>query len=480
MFRSFLSWRWLLARRTNLIGVVGIFLGVGVPILILAIMSGFLEQQRSILRGDLADVVVEPLFLAREDGTEVTRDPLPLLELCRADARVAHTTARLSWHGILSQGGDSAEYSQMRLTGEDGHYSAVELLGVDVATPTKVELATLALWLRLQGFPAVLGVEDELDATDLFASLVREPNYGARVEHPLVPFAPPPNYRPRGRPKASVVLGDRLFYHLGVRRGSILHVSTAVPHPVTGELVPATREFVVAGSFRTGNRELDLSRMYLERSELADVLGDGREFSEVLVDLSDYDRDAQAFHADLVAAGTASGALRGSGAPEVRTWEQYRGPILKAIRNERVMMGVMLSLVLVVAGFTIFAILSMLVTEKRRDIGILTALGATPRGIGATFLMIGLWDALIGATLGAGAGVWAALEIGALERWLSRTFGVEIFDRRIFAFDHIPTRLEPAGIAAMVVLAFVCALGFASIPAWRAARLDPLEALRYE
>jgi lipoprotein-releasing system permease protein len=153
---------------------------------------------------------------------------------------------------------------------------------------------------------------------------------------------------------------------------------------------------------------------------------------------------------------------------------------LGAIENERVLMAIMLSLVLVVAGFTIFAILSMMVTEKRRDIGVLAALGATPRGIQQLFLMIAFWDALLGGLLGGVLGTWGALEIDAIERWLSRTFGVQIFDRSVYLFDHIPSVVQPLWVATIVMGAFLCALVFAAIPAWRAARLDPLDALRYE
>jgi lipoprotein-releasing system permease protein len=156
------------------------------------------------------------------------------------------------------------------------------------------------------------------------------------------------------------------------------------------------------------------------------------------------------------------------------------GNLLGAIENERVLMAIMLSLVLVVASFTIFAILSMMVSEKRRDIGILTALGATPRGVQQLFLMIAFWDALLGGLLGAVFGTWGALKIDPIERWLSSTFGIQIFNRNVYLFDHIPAVVQPLWVGAIVLGGFVCSLLFAAIPAWRAARLDPLEALRYE
>ena len=165
---------------------------------------------------------------------------------------------------------------------------------------------------------------------------------------------------------------------------------------------------------------------------------------------------------------------------EFRRWEDFRATLLRAIENEKSLMGIMLSLVLVVAGFTVFALLSMMVTEKRRDIGILCALGATPRGVLAMFLMIGAWQAFIGAAAGALAGVWGAINIDAIERSLSATFGFEIFDRDIYLFDHIPSEVTPLGVAWIVGGAVFCTLLFAAIPAWRASRLDPVEALRHE
>jgi lipoprotein-releasing system permease protein len=227
---------------------------------------------------------------------------------------------------------------------------------------------------------------------------------------------------------------------------------------------------------------MDLGRVYVERAELADLLGDTQQYSEVLVRLKSYEKDGARLAAELRADLELKGLIRGGGmgGTEVRTWEEFRGNLLGAIENERVLMMIMLSLVLLVAGFTVFAILSMMVTEKRRDIGILCAIGATPKGILDLFLFIAFWDALIGATFGAILGIWGAIKIDVIEQKVSRLIGKQIFNREVYLFDHIPSVVEPLWVAMIVLGAFACALAFAAIPALRAARMDPLTALRYE
>ena len=165
---------------------------------------------------------------------------------------------------------------------------------------------------------------------------------------------------------------------------------------------------------------------------------------------------------------------------EVRTWEEFRGPLLRAIENQRSLMAVLLSLVLLVAGFTVFAILSMMVREKRRDVGILAALGATPGGLVSLFVMISVWDVLLGAAVGTGLGIWAANEIDAIERFLSDLLGVQIINRELYLFDTLPSRVDPASVAVVLVGTVVATVLAALLPAWRASRLDPLQAVRQD
>ncbi len=460
MYRTFLSWRFLRRRRTNLIGVFGIFLGVGALILILSIMTGFLEQQRDSVRGSLSDIVIT---LPPVEGTDRPRVAQPILDRLRADPRVDAATAHLGWLCILAL--DSERSKQLLSNSQLGQYAGVKLTGIDP--------------------------DEEAKATEFRESLTRASDHGApRVLDPSHPFAPPPGRDgSTGRPRASVIVGEQMYLANGLYQGASISLLTAVPDENSANgWAPKKREFVVAGTFRSKENEMDLSRIYVERGQLARFLAGvneddplpetALEYSEVLVKLKDYERDGVAVVADFKRELLASNLIDEEG--EIRTWEEYRGTILGAIENERTLMGIMLALILLVASFTIFAILSMMVTEKRRDVGILSALGATPRGIQQLFLMIAFWDALVGGVLGAVIGTWGALEIDGIERWLSRTFGVQIFNRDVYLFDHIPSVVQPLWVATIVLGAFLCALLFAALPAWRAARLDPLEALRYE
>jgi ABC-type lipoprotein release transport system permease subunit len=435
------------------------------------------------VRGNLSDIVIQPAGFQRADRSPLPATAGPLLTRIRQDERVAACTARLSFYGILSlAGADARDSGSIISSTQHGELMAVQLMGVDVLTREREALGDAAAGLAALGFPVEPApLQDEFDATDFRASLEREPFRGMPVADPRTPFDPPADPA-EGLELASVIIGEQLAHYLRIVRGQRIRITTGTPDPVTGEFRPSNRDFVVAGTFRSGENETDINRIYFPRSELHDFVGLERDFSEVLVKLHDYERDGEAVAKELRTALDEAGLIRGGtyAFTEVRTWEEFRGTLLGAIENERVLMAIMLSLVLVVAGFTVFAILSMMVTEKQRDIGILTAMGATPRGILGLFLMIAFWDALLGVTLGAIMGTWAAIKIDAIELWLSRTFDVQIFDRSVYYFDHIPSVVHPVAVAAIVVGAFLITLLFAAIPAWRASRMDPVEALRYE
>ncbi len=465
MFRYVLSWRYLVKRRTNLIAIVGLFLAVGALIMILSIMTGFLEANRSFLRGSLSDVVIAPLFGERSDGTQVREDPEALVELVRADPRVRAASARLRYYGILHR---------------PGYVGAGGLAETAGGVLARTGVATLAA-VQLVGVdpPAADGVGSALHANDpsgFAAALAREPQKGVRVADPRSPFRRPPDF-PADGPEP-VVVGEQLFAALELARGDVLEIVTARPD-ADAAVEPRRLRFTVAGTFRSGQNDADLSWIYVARPALAAMVG-GRSFSEACVELFDYERDGAAFGADVARALDTARMIKGDRRYEVRTWESFEGSLVGAIENQRSLMAIILSLVLLVAGFTVFAILSMMVREKRRDVGILTALGATPGGLVSLFLLISLWDVMLGAASGALVGTWAALEIDAIERGLSSVLGVDIINRDMYLFDTIPSRVQPEAVALVLVGTLVAALLAALVPAWSASRLDPLQAVRLE
>ena len=479
MFRYFLSWRYMTSRRTNLIAIVGLFLAVGALVMILSIMTGFIAEHRNFFRGSMADVVVTPIFLPRSDGSTV-RDDLPeLLSVLREDERVEACTARLTYYGILERPGYAPSGTQAEFGGgvlartAKVTLAGVQLVGIDVLTADRIQLRAIAIRAALLGLRFQAELQDEFDTSNLFQALTRQSIHGTPVREAWDPF------RTQDSALPGVVVGEQLFRSLGLAAGETIDVLTARPDPHSGRVEHRRQRFTVNGSFRSGENQSDMTHIYVDRRTLGKFVGGDRAYSQVVVNLHDYETDGEALclemRGELEQRGLLHGFLR---TPEVRTWESQLAGVLPAIENQRTLMAVMLSLVLMVAGFTVFAILSMMIAEKRRDIGILSALGATPGNVVSLFLMIATWDVVLGASLGAAVGSLAAIKIDAIERWLSDAIGVQILDRTLYGFDTIPSQVDPLAVTVILLGTLFLTLLFAAIPAWRASRLDPLQAAR--
>lgn len=164
----------------------------------------------------------------------------------------------------------------------------------------------------------------------------------------------------------------------------------------------------------------------------------------------------------------------------VRTWEQKQGPLLAAVAVETAILNVLLFLIIAVAGFGILAIFFMIVVEKTRDIGILKALGAHSSGVMTIFLSYGLGLGFVGAGAGVALGLLFVWRINDIEAVLTRLTGIEIFDERIYYFPEIPTHVEAGMVLWVACGAILIAVMASILPARRAARLHPVQALRYE
>src|SRR5206468_12624163 len=164
----------------------------------------------------------------------------------------------------------------------------------------------------------------------------------------------------------------------------------------------------------------------------------------------------------------------------VQTWEELQAKFLNAVEKEKVLVTFLFSLISIVAVFLIFCIFYMIVVEKTRDIGIIKSVGATSSGVAGIFLGYGATIGILGAALGFGIGYVVVHNINTIHTWLGKALGVVVWDPEVYAFDTIPNTVEPARVFWILLIAILASIAGALVPAIRAARLNPVEALRWE
>jgi lipoprotein-releasing system permease protein len=164
----------------------------------------------------------------------------------------------------------------------------------------------------------------------------------------------------------------------------------------------------------------------------------------------------------------------------IQTWQDTQRPLLSAAELELTILNILLFLIIAVAGFGILATFFMIVVEKTKDIGVLKSLGAPSTGIASIFLSYGLSLGLVGSGVGIGAGLLFVIYINDVASFIGYLTGRDIFDPEIYYFTEIPTIIDPFNIVWVAIGATLIAVMASVLPAIRAARLHPVEALRYE
>ena len=271
--------------------------------------------------------------------------------------------------------------------------------------------------------------------------------------------------------KDQIAIGSRMAYRMGVGPGDRLQLISPKGTPTALGTVPRIKAYEIGAIFEVGMYEYDntLIFMPLEAAQLYFQL-DGRA-NEIEVMVKDPDR-VGAYREDIAAAVGGAGRLV--------DWQQANSSFFTALKVERNVMFLILSLIIMVAAFNIISGMIMLVKDKGRDIAILRTMGATRGAIMRIFFMSGAAIGVLGTLAGFLLGVAFAGNIETIRQWLQVLTGTELFSAEIYFLSHLPARIEAADVLSVVAMGLALSLLATLYPAWRAARLDPVEALRYE
>jgi len=268
----------------------------------------------------------------------------------------------------------------------------------------------------------------------------------------------------------SIILGRILAYDLGARIGD--GVVLLIPRPVgDGTLEPVLERFVLRGVFEAGLQDHDGVLALVHVSDAAGIQALGEAVSAVRF-RSD----------DVMAAPAVARALQARLGDGINTsdWTIENGSYFRAIRIEKMMMSLILSLIIGVAAFNIVASLVMVVTDKTTDIAVLRTLGMGPDGVVRVFFVQGAMIGWAGVLLGVLLGIVLALNVPVIVPFLEQSLGFQIMPGDVYYVTRIPSELEWQDVAIIAVSAFVLTSLATLYPARRAALVNPAAALRYE
>ncbi|MCE5283893.1 MAG: lipoprotein-releasing ABC transporter permease subunit [Deltaproteobacteria bacterium] len=423
-YEFFISLRYLRARRKQVfvsiitsISIAGIFLGVAALIIVIAVMNGFETDLRNKILG-------------------------------------------INSHVILMQyTGPMKDYS--RVMGE-----VTQVPGVMAATPFIYSQAMLKNRNSVTGVVLRgLSTEDALKVINL--GKIREGSVDALRDG----IQKVPGLKPDIATLPGILIGRELAKNLGLFLYEPVHVLSPAGISTPMGLVPRMKSFVVVGIFESGFYEYDSTLAYISLKECQEFLNMGDTVTGIEIRVTDIyqaDRIAKAIEQKL-------------GYPYWgRHWMEMNKNLFSALRLEKRVMFIILSLIVLVAAFNIISALIMIVMEKNKDIAILKTMGATRLGIMKIFIYQGLIVGAIGTVLGCLAGLLVAFNLEAISRFVEKLFGFKILPGDVYYLSELPSQVNFGDVGIIIVGTMLISFLSTIYPSWRASRLDPAESLRYE
>lgn len=267
-----------------------------------------------------------------------------------------------------------------------------------------------------------------------------------------------------------VVLGRDLALQLRVRAGDKVALLVPEGNMTPAGLVPRMKQFKVLGFLSSGHYEYDSTMALVHIDDAAALFRTGGP-KGLRLRVNDMERAPQI--ASAIAAELPPGLFVTDWSKQNRTW-------FAAVQVEKRMMGVILFLIVLVGAFGLVSSLVMTVTEKQSDIAILRTLGASPGSILAIFIVQGAIVGFVGVAAGVATGLLVAYNVGDIVHAIESLFGVAFLPKEIYFISDMPSDPRVDDIIPIAVLSFLLSLAATVYPSWRAARIQPAEALRYE
>ena len=422
-YELFIGLRYLKAKRKSafvsiitIISTAGVALGVMALIIVLAVMTGFEEDLKDKILGTNAHIVV----LKSNEG------------IGNYSALIDRLT---SFKGVVAA--TPFIYSQVMIS-SGKNVSGVVLRGIDTNTDPQV--------------------------TNLHKSLTegKFSDLDGKAPAPLDSGTPP---------RPGLIIGKELAKNLKLYVGDMVNVISPLGNITPLGMVPKLKQFRVVGLFNTGMFEYDSTLAYVSLGEAQSFLGLDNTVTGIQLKVADVYKSGD----------IARMVNRELGFPfYARDWMQMNKNILFALKTEKMVMFIILTLIVLVAAFGIASTLFMVVMEKSKDIAILKSMGATGRSIMRIFVLEGLIIGIIGTAAGVSGGLLVALNLEPIVGLVQRLTGFELFSKDVYYLDRFPSQVVPSDVLLISVTAVLISFVATLYPSWQASRMAPAEALRYE